>query len=388
TVEEPPAQVDGEAAAVAPALAVFIASWASFGMVVRVLWNASLVRTLDEGRPLHGPRSAWAYGIEQFRMGAMIVLVPLALIWLWSESIAMGAVRLGVSMDSSAAQGAMAAAQLLGVAVAFVLTPPIMMRVWRTVSLGSGEMRERLRGLCARHRVRCRDIRVWRTNGEMLNGAVIGIVAPVRYILLTDALLESLPEEQVEAVAAHEIAHIRRRHLPWLLAALVAAVWFGSAIVLIPFEVLSAATGWDTRGTALSLVAESVSVAASLVCAAVAFGFVSRAFERQADAFAVQSLSGLDTEAEKHATISEGAATVMADALASVARFNAIPTQRFFWRHGSIGQRRRRLLALVGAPVARTPADRAARRIKAATLAALLLMACVEGTLAVLSMKG
>ena len=53
----------------------------------------------------------------------------------------------------------------------------------------------------------------------MINGAVMGAITPVRYILLTDALLETLPRERVEAVMAHELAHVRRHHIFWLVMA-------------------------------------------------------------------------------------------------------------------------------------------------------------------------
>src|SRR5690606_31987071 len=76
-------------------------------------------------------------------------------------------------------------------------------------------------------RVRFREVLLWRTFGGMVNAAVMGMLAPLRYILLSDALLEHLPAEQVEAVMAHEVAHIRKRHLVWLL------VLSGSAMVLL-----------------------------------------------------------------------------------------------------------------------------------------------------------
>lgn len=376
-----------EAVACAPALLTITASWLAFAPVERLLWQGSLVRTLDDGLPLHPPRGALRYALDQFRHGAAIILIPLAIIWSWGECVALLAARAGwVETDAGAL--AMSALQLAGVGVAFVVTPPIMVRVWRTVSLGPGELRARLEAMCARHGVRCRDIRVWRTDGAMLNGAVMGIFAPVRYILLTDALLESLPGVQVEAVAAHEIAHIRRRHLPWLIGAMLASLWAGAALVTFPAEAIAAALGVDLAGTALDAAVRGGAVIASIVCAGLVFGVVSRAFERQADAFAAQSLSGLH---DSSAGLAEGASRVitpeatraMAGALGAVARLNAIPAQRFFWRHGSINARRRRILALEGLPVERTPADRAAGRIKLAILATLGALAIVEGLIAI-----
>lgn len=375
-----------EAAALAPALGVFFASWLAFGPIDRLLWEGSLIRTLDDGAPLHPPRGPWRYALDQARHQGAIVLVPLAIIWSWSEGIGKVVSRAGVTIDTDAEALALSAAQFIGVIIAFVVTPPIMMRIWRTVPLGTGELRDRLTGLCRRHRVRCRDIRVWMTDGMMLNGAVMGIFRPVRYILLTDALLESLPADQVEAVAAHEIAHIRRKHLPWLLGAMLVAIWFGGAAVLVPFDLLTAALGLNLIGSPADYAAQALGAALSIVCAVLAFGVVSRAFERQADAFAAQSMSGLDTPHAAGARITPEAAASMAGALDAVARLNAIPAQRFFWRHGSIGGRRRRILDLAGAPVDFTAADRSARRLKIATGIGLVTMASVEAMMSIWSM--
>jgi STE24 endopeptidase len=375
-----------EVVALLPALGVFFASWLAFGPLDRLLWEGSLVRTLDDGAPLHPPRGPWRYALDQARHGGAIVLVPLAIIWSWSEGVVKVVERAGVTVDTDGEALALSAAQFIGVIVAFVVTPPLMMRIWRTVPLGAGDVRDRLEALCRRHRVRCRDIRVWMTDGMMLNGAVMGIFAPVRYILLTDALLESLPSDQVEAVAAHEIAHIRRRHLPWLLGARLVAIWIGGAVVLIPFDLIVAALGMNLLGTPADYAAQTAGAVLSIACAVLAFGIVSRAFERQADAFAAQSLSGLDTPDEPHARITPEAASSMAGALDAVARLNAIPAQRFFWRHGSIAGRRRRIRDLEGAPVRFTGADRQARRLKRAILIGLLVMASVEAMMAFWSM--
>src|SRR5262249_41974362 len=94
------------------------------------------------------------------------------------------------------------ALQILGMATIFACVPIVMARVWDTIRLGPGPMRDRLLAMCKEEHVHVREILVWRTFGTMVNGAVMGLLAPMRYILLTDALLDQLPERQVEAVMA------------------------------------------------------------------------------------------------------------------------------------------------------------------------------------------
>jgi hypothetical protein len=206
----------------------------------------------------------------------------------------------------------------------------------------------------------------------MLNGAVIGITPWLRYIVLTDALLESLDEAEVEAVAAHEVAHVRKRHMLWLaLAVIGAALLFGEG----------AALALERAGLPGPL-AVWVAAAGSLVAVLLVLGAVSRRFEWQADAFAARHLSRavgggetgeqdtaeLDTAEQENATITEAGAQAMSTALGRVARLNGFPETRFTWRHGSIATRRKRLLALVGTPAARLPIDRGVRRVMLVTL--------------------
>jgi Zn-dependent protease with chaperone function len=186
---------------------------------------------------------------------------------------------------------------------------------------------------------------------------------------LTDALLESLPTEQVEAVLAHELGHVRRRHMLWLGAGALAAVLLtaGSA----KWAVETWAPAWGA-----SAWVEGVITAAGLGVALLVFGFVSRRFEWQADGFAVQHLSG-QRPGGATAVVSAEAVAAMSGALDAVARLNNIPRGRFTWRHGSIADRQRRLAALVGQPADRLAPDRIARRLKLLAAAAVIGAAAV-----------
>jgi len=50
----------------------------------------------------------------------------------------------------------------------------------------------------------------------MGNAAVMGFIPRFRYVLLSDLLLETMTDEQVEAIFAHELGHVMHRHLFWL----------------------------------------------------------------------------------------------------------------------------------------------------------------------------
>jgi Zn-dependent protease with chaperone function len=357
-------------------------------LVAGVWWNAhpmesllreaSLVRALDEGRPVYRPAGRLSAVWGHVRHQMMLPLAPLLMVGAWTESLARVAERAEEMLRAGRAQGwwgralervsdgpgsletAAALASVAGVLGVLVLTPGVLRLVWDTAPLGPGELRTRLDGLLRAQRVRPASLRVWRTRGTLINGAVVGLVPPLRYIFLTDGLLDRLTPAQVEAVGAHEVGHIRRRHMVWLGTAILAAVLLSS----VALGLVLAALGRSG--------ASPVDVTAGLVCSLAAvvltLGFVSRRFEWQADAFAAAHLS----RAEGASVVTPGAVETMAGALRAVAESNGLPLRRFMWRHGSIAERIRRLESLVGLPVGALPVDRVARRVKRVSALALL----------------
>ena len=78
-----------------------------------------------------------------------------------------------------------------------------------------------------------RDILLWQTNHNMGNAAVMGLVPRMHYILLSDVLLETMTDQQIEAVFAHEIGHVKHWHMGWyiVMIATLMMLLFGSANV-------------------------------------------------------------------------------------------------------------------------------------------------------------
>lgn len=369
-----------EVVASLPAIGVLLVSWAAAEPVERRVREALLIRRLDEGLSIPPMPRAWVWWWGTVKQQLLFAAIPVVLILGWSELV--GFVRDGLweemlqrgpwggnppawaahapawMVNQDVLVYGSAGLQLAGVLVLLSMLPIALRHLWDTVPLGPGEIREALLGLCERHGVRVRGILVWRTHGAMVNGAVVGFLPRLRYIVLTDTLLESLPFEQVEAVAAHEIAHVRHRHIPWLAGSMVASgVFLGSAMSMLARVAGwgSVTEGWWPVGLLVVVFATSLML----------FGWASRRFEWQADVFAAQHLS-----AEEHTgKVTEHGSVTMSGALRTVALINGFPPERFTFRHGSIDGRRARLREAVGEPIGRARADRAARAVKAAVLA-------------------
>ncbi|MBN2584440.1 MAG: M48 family metalloprotease, partial [Planctomycetes bacterium] len=93
----------------------------------------------------------------------------------------------------------------------YVLSPWLLRVVWSTARMEDGPLRTRLEQVARRAGVYVRDIIVWRTDGLMVNACMTGLGRPLRYVFLTDTLIDSLQPVQVEAVFAHELGHARFR---------------------------------------------------------------------------------------------------------------------------------------------------------------------------------
>jgi Zn-dependent protease with chaperone function len=264
------------------------------------------------------------------------------------------------------------AVQALGVLSVLALGPILLRRVWNTQRLPESSIRDLMAAVCDRSRVKVREFLLWRTGGTIHNAAVLGFFAPARYILVTDAIIESMPGPLLEAVAAHEVGHVRRRHLLWLGLSTLAAILLAGLLSgwLAWVALVWAADRFaltETSGPPVRTALEAVSVLLTLAVGLTWFGWVSRRFERQADAYAAQDLS----RAAGSPAVTPDAADRVSDALGLVAGLNGIAPTQFLWRHGSIRSRQRHLMRLSGLPLDALPIDAAVRRLKLLTTLAL-----------------
>ena len=58
----------------------------------------------------------------------------------------------------------------------------------------------------------------------MLTAGVMGLIKRFRYLLITPALLDLLEPEELKGVVAHEIGHVRKKHLIFYLGFFVGYV--------------------------------------------------------------------------------------------------------------------------------------------------------------------
>ena len=359
-----------EAVLLAPAGIILIATWwLMYPFEVRV-HDARLIHSIDEGFPVTPLPSRSAWVILQVRTHLLLLLVPIVLIAVSADS----GRRMVSLLVPNASEWVAILGALAGAFPMILLSPWVTLRLLDTTPLPQGEVRRALEASCTSAGVRIQNVMLWRTGGTLFNGAVTGFIPHARWVLLSDGLLERLERAEVLAVMAHELAHVRKRHMFWLAVSIVASgILFIAA--LDPLVQLLRQMAVDAGGSfeLISQRVQWIDLAASsavLVGSLVVFGWISRRFERQADAFAAVELS---KEVDEHKGIHLFGAEAMRSALNSVARLNGVPSSRWSWRHGSILGRQKALQKLVGIRSNAIPINRLVQVINSVSMAILVL---------------
>lgn len=94
-----------------------------------------------------------------------------------------------------------------------LLFPPVIRRLWGCIPMEHGPLRTAIERFC-RSQNFSSEILYWPLfEGKMVTAGIMGIVPKFRYLLLTPALLSALDQQELEAVLAHEIGHVKKYHL-------------------------------------------------------------------------------------------------------------------------------------------------------------------------------
>ena len=364
-----------EVIAIAPPIVGVVGTWWVYYPIERRVREAVMLRELDRGRVLFPPPTRGRYVLAQVRLHLLFLLVPILMILGSAELIDLFI----LPWEGSAWSALVSDGGTLAAALAIVVAAPLVSRVILDLEpVPRGPLRDDLVEVCRAHGVRVRELLVWKTEGSMINAAVMGLVGWLRYVLLTDALLESMTRPQLLAVMAHEIGHVRRHHMPWLVISLLASVLaVTTLLVATPLVVSGAGAGEAPTWTRLT------AAGGALITVIVVFGWVSRRFERQADSFAAVHLSRMrgGGGGDEPVRVTADAVRTVQSALEAIVRIDSDSTRRRSWRHGSIAWRQAYLESIVGRPGSTLPIDRQVRWIKGSA-AVLLGLAIAYLTLA------
>lgn len=212
---------------------------------------------------------------------------------------------------------------------AYIFAPLLLRFMWKTKPLTDGVLQERLEQMTKRSGTKYKDIVVWQTGSLLIaNAAVAGTLHWNRRIFLTDALLKYFTNDQIETIVAHELGHIRYKHIPtYVLFSCLYLLSYPLFLIFIEQPILNLLSFSFLEN--YPLISSAGSMLFFILYFIFGFRYVSRRFEYQADLYAV-SLTN-----KPEAFIS---------ALERLALFNNIPRSvrrivEFFNTHPSIHRR-------------------------------------------------
>lgn len=380
--------------ALAPVVLATVLLDASSWPLVRRFREAVLFRRADAGLPIHPVPPRWAYALGRFRSAPAMLGVPLLLILGWTQALdaVLDAAHAGSLPDvfllswlPAPGTGGAAALGMAGSLAAVALCPPLLVRALPTAPMPAGPLRDELLAFLKteRVRVRPRGLRLWLSGGTLANAALVGVLPPLRYLLLSDHLVESLRRHELLAVLAHETGHAVHRHLLWLGACAGAL----AAVLLLGLDALAAAGLLGSASGAGGALTESemAAMAAAALAFLGGFGWVSRRIEAQADAHAAAAMSAVlagdpepgQAEGQMQQRVgpppryTAAGVEAVRSALAEVCSLAGARESGRSYRHGSIASRRTALLRLLLDPDRPSPADRSMTQVKWAVLASV-----------------
>jgi Zn-dependent protease with chaperone function len=226
-----------------------------------------------------------------------------------------------------------------------IFFPLAVIRLWGCSKLPAGPELQLIEAVCRRARIRCSGIYVWNFfGGHLLSAGIMGFVPAFRYLLITPSLLKLLDRNELEAVAAHEAGHVRHRHMLFYLLFILGFGFLYSVFYTHVFGLLITTDVFldltvrkdGTFGILYHVVPIVIVVGIILLYFRGLFGFVSRAFERQADLAAV--------------TITGSSAGIIG-ALEKIAFHGSQRRNAPSWHHYSIAERIAYLRSSEGNPV-------------------------------------
>ena len=249
----------------------------------------------------------WSYPVYQriyhstMRPGAFLrgnlafssgILVPWLLISILSDALQV--LNTPALLKTDAGQ-IMVMVMLLVIFVLFA--PRLIVHLWGCRALPMTPERRELESFAQEKHFKLGNFLLWPLfGGETLTAGIIGMLPKWRYILITRGLLGLLNVDELKAVFAHEMGHVRRYHLLFYLAFFLCYSLLAYALndlVLLLFLRNPMVLDWllDPEAfspTLLSAIATIPMILMLVVYFRYVFGFFMRNSERQADLYALQ----------------------------------------------------------------------------------------------------
>jgi len=175
--------------------------------------------------------------------------------------------------------------------------PWLLVKIWNCKPLPHGSLRKSLEDFCKQAGFNYSDILLWNLfDGKIITAGVLGFVKKFRYLLISPSLLEILSGDELESVVAHEIGHVKNRHIVFYMFFILGYVIFAYAFFNIVYLGMLSQDIFlnfflkhdGSIKTSFYIVPIIVLITFLLIYFRFLFGVFSRNFERQSDLHAIK----------------------------------------------------------------------------------------------------
>jgi len=313
-------------------LADVVPTFVSFGGLF--LFATFLMVMWRQGRPAYEKVFNKKYSTSSFLLSNIKANLPIVLPWMVLSLL----YDLVALLPFPALQSVMGSSwgDLLfyGMFLVFIIAffPPIVRSLWGCKKLPDGILKRQLDSFCQKQDFKA-DFYLWPLfEGRVLTAAIMGILPGLRYMLLTPALIETMTLPELEAILAHEIGHVKKRHL-LLYVVLIGGFSVMAGLLAEPFIHLVLSLGFlnglmvkanISAETVVTMVGAVPLLVAMILYFRFVFGYFIRNFERQADLYSLQAV---------------GSGEALVTAFEKISMLSGNIREQKNWHHFGIGER-------------------------------------------------
>jgi Zn-dependent protease with chaperone function len=269
-----------------------IAGLVCFFFLLSLIWRAA--------RPYYQHLFQQSYTPFAFIRSNVKANLPIVLPWLTLSLVFAGLQALPVPALAGLLRSPWGDLLLFVLFLVFLMLafPPLVRFLWGCTPLPPGPVRERVVAFCRAQGFHS-EILYWPLfGGQMLTAGIMGIVPGLRYLMITPALMESLSEEELDSVLAHEIGHVKHLHLVlYVILFLGFSLLAGLMAQPLPHLILANDLFYRalphlpmTPANLLGVLGTAPILVLMLLYFRFVFGYFIRNFERQADAYVFRAM--------------------------------------------------------------------------------------------------
>ena len=130
-----------------------------------------------------------------------------------------------------------------------------------------------------------KKIKILVYRGKLFNAYAMGAMPFFKLIVLGRPLVEKLPTPYISAIVAHEFAHIRLKHIPFLYGMSVLSIYVWALIMRQIYAIIDATTRSFVEGALIAALAGGL---LGVICYAIIPGIIIHQLEIAADRFAAK----------------------------------------------------------------------------------------------------